>query len=85
MDDWDYSARVISIDRARDLLKENDFKIKSEYGLILLSNSLPLEVRYSKEFNSDLLEKYKRVELQLSRKPECIGASWSCSICAIKR
>ena len=85
MDDWDYSARVMSIERARGLLKENDFKIKSEYGLILLSNSLPLEVRYSKEFNSDLLEKYKRVELQLSRKPECIGASWSCSICAIKR
>ena len=73
----------MSIERARDLLKQNNFKIKSEYGLVLLSNSLPLKVRYSKEFDSDLLKKYKKVELQLSRKPECIGASWSCSICAI--
>lgn len=85
MDDWDYSARVMSIERVRDFLKENDFKIKSEYGLIVLSNSLPLGIRYSKEFDSELLEKYKKVELQLSRKPECIGSSWSCSICAIKR
>ncbi len=84
MPDWDYAARVMSIENVRDLLNNNKLQVKSEYGLVLLSNSLPLEQRYSKEYDLDLLEKYKKIELELSRNPECIGASWSRSICAIK-
>lgn len=84
MSDWDYPARVFSLGRIRNLLEENQFKIKSQYGLISLSHSLPLKMRYSKNYDKKLLEKYKRTELELSRRPDCIGLSWSCSVCAIK-
>lgn len=84
MPDWDYPARVMSLDYIKQLLEQNNFKIKSRYGLVLLSNSLSLDKRYSKEYDQELLEKYKKIELELSRRNDCVGASWSCSICAIK-
>lgn len=84
MPDWDYPARVMSLDYVKQLLEQNSFRIKSQYGLVLLSNSLPLDKRYSKEYDQELLDTYKKIELELSRRTDCVGASWSCSICAIK-
>ena len=84
MPDWDYPARLFSLDRIKQLLNESKFKLKSQYGLVLLSNSLSIETRYSIEYDLDLLEKYKKIELYLSRQEDCIGASWGCSICAEK-
>jgi ubiquinone/menaquinone biosynthesis C-methylase UbiE len=84
MSDWDYPARIISIEKMKTFLGNSGFKIHSQYGLVLLSNSLPLDIRYSKKYDKKLLEKYKEIELKISRKEECIGSSWSCSICAIK-
>jgi ubiquinone/menaquinone biosynthesis C-methylase UbiE len=82
--DWDYPARLMSMNRIESMLKDNGFRIQSKYGLILLSNSLPLNDRYSTKFDRSLVEKYKNIELILSRKPECVGSSWSCAVCAIK-
>jgi len=82
--DWDYPARVMSLDKVKKLLKAKNFRVKSQYGLVLLSNSLSLDKRYSKEYDQDILEKYQKIELELSRRPDCVGSSWSCSICAIK-
>ncbi len=84
MSDWDYPARLMSLEEIERLLKDNGFRIKSQYGLVLLSNSLPLQTRYSTDYDQELVEKYKTIELALSRRPECIGSSWSCAICAIK-
>lgn len=85
MDDWKYRARTFSIDFIEKMLLFADFKIKSKYGLILLTNSLPLEKRYSNNYDEELFEKYKEIELELSRKQDCLGASWSCCISAIKK
>ena len=84
MPDWDYPVRLFSLRKIKELLKNAGFEIKSKYGLILLSNSLPLNERYSKDYDPELLEKYKIAELALSRKEDCVGASWACSICAKK-
>lgn len=84
MPDWDYPARLVSTKKMKSLLKNCGFTIHSQYGLVLLSNSLPLDIRYSKEYDNKLLEEYKEIELELSRKEECRGSSWSCTICAIK-
>ena len=84
MPDWDYPARLFSVKRIEDLLKQSGFQIRSKYGLVLLSNSMTLERRYSREYNGELLERFKKIELRLSRNKDCFGASWSCSICAIK-
>lgn len=84
MPDWDYPARIVSRERMKRLVENSGFKINSEYGLILLSNSLPLDVRYSKDYDHNLLEKYMEIELKLSRDPDSIGSSWSCVICASK-
>ena len=85
MPDWDYPARLFSLPRMESMLSDAGYKVKSKYGLVLLSNSLPLEYRYSKEYDHELIEEYKKAELEISRRQDCIGASWSCSICAEKQ
>ena len=77
MPDWEYPARLMSIKRIKSMLIAAGFKIESKYGLILLSNSLPLNERYSTNYDKKLVDKYKNVELILSRKQECVGSSWS--------
>ncbi len=84
MPDWDYPVRLFSLRKIEKMLNDAGFEIKSKYGLIFLSNSLPLKERYSKKYNLELLEKYKIAELELSRKKDCVRASWACSICAKK-
>ncbi len=85
MPDWDYPSRVFTLDHIRDMLDSSGYKIKSEYGLVLLSNSLNLGQRYSKNYDNELLAKYKELELQISRNKDCFGSSWSIYICAIKK
>jgi ubiquinone/menaquinone biosynthesis C-methylase UbiE len=84
MDDWDYPARVFSTARVREMLRVSGFSIKAEMGLISLSHTLPLEIRYTSEYDRELCEKYKEKELTLSKSKESLGASWSCMFCAIK-
>jgi ubiquinone/menaquinone biosynthesis C-methylase UbiE len=84
MFDWDYPARIMSIEYVNELLSKNKFNVISKYGLVLLSNSLSLDTRYSKSYDNELLKKYQNIELELSRKQDCIGSSWSCIFCAKK-
>lgn len=84
MKDWDYPARVFSIKNIENKLQSARFTLRSKYGLVLLTNSLPLQQRYSSTYSESLFEKYKQIELELSRCPECIGSSWSCCFAAIK-
>lgn len=85
MNEWDYPARTFSYYYLQNILNNNGFKIKSKYGLLLLSNSFPLDFRYSKEYDIELLNKYKKIELELSRREDCFGSSWCCSILAQKK
>jgi hypothetical protein len=43
-----------------------------------------MKLRYGNEYDKGILEKYKKIELDLSRDNECYGTSWSCSIIACK-
>ena len=85
MSDWKYPARTFSLDMIEKYLKLSNFKLISKYGLILLTNSLSLTKRYSKNYDEKLFEKYKEIEFELSKKQDCIGSSWSCCISAIKK
>jgi ubiquinone/menaquinone biosynthesis C-methylase UbiE len=84
MGDWDYPMRTFNYKHMEKVLENHGLKIKSKYGLINLSTSLPLGVRYGKEYDKEILEKYKKIELKISREKECYGTSWSCSIIAVK-
>jgi ubiquinone/menaquinone biosynthesis C-methylase UbiE len=85
MPDWDYPARIFTLDYISTLLKKAGFKIKKEYGLVFISNSLPIEMRYSKNYEKKILEEYKKVELQMSRNNKCKEYSWSINVCAQKQ
>ena len=82
MEDWKYPARVMSIRYVERMLHDNGFTIKSKYGLICISHSIPLEFRYSTTYSRELAKEYGEVELALSRREDCIGTAWSCIICA---
>lgn len=84
MPDWDYPARVMSLNYVRKILNENNFNIINEFGLINLSHSINLDERYSNNIDNDIVDKYKNIELQLSKNKEMIGSAWSCIICAKK-
>jgi ubiquinone/menaquinone biosynthesis C-methylase UbiE len=84
MNDWDYPARIFNYKFMEEQVRNNGFKIKSKYGLINITTSLPLETRYGNEYDEGLLERYKIKELELSRDKECYGTSWSCTIVAKK-
>ena len=84
MPDWDYPARVMSINYVRKILKENNFDIINEYGLINLSHSINLEERYSNKIDQEIVDKYKNIELKLSKNKEMIASAWSCIMCAKK-
>jgi ubiquinone/menaquinone biosynthesis C-methylase UbiE len=80
MDDWDYPMRGFNYKRMEQLLENKNFKIKSKYGLINLTTSLPMKFRYGNDYDENILEKYKKMELQLSREKECYGTSLCCII-----
>jgi SAM-dependent methyltransferase len=84
MDDWDYPARIFNYKFMEELVRNNGFRIKSKYGVINITTSLPLKTRYGNEYDEGLLERYKTKELELSRDKECYGTSWSCTIVAKK-
>ena len=84
MEDWKYPARVMSIQYVERMLHDSGFTIKSKYGLICISHSIPLEFRYSTTYSRELAKEYGEVELALSRREDCIGTAWSCIICAKK-
>lgn len=84
MPDWEYPARVMSLNYMRDLVKKNGFKIKSEYGLINLSHSLSLDIRYSNIVEEHIIKKYQQMELEFSTDKEKIGLAWSCMFCIEK-
>ena len=80
----DYPVRSFRHKYMEEILIEEGFKIKTKYGLINATASLPLDIRYAKNYKDDILERYKKLELDLSRDPECYGTSIYCSIVAIK-
>jgi ubiquinone/menaquinone biosynthesis C-methylase UbiE len=84
MDDWDYAARVFSIRYIEKMLKRNGFLVKKEMGLMGIMHALPLDIRYSNEYTPEILKKYMEIEYELSNRPECVGNSWSCIVCAEK-
>jgi ubiquinone/menaquinone biosynthesis C-methylase UbiE len=84
MDDWDYPMRTFNYKYMEKILEGKGLKIKAKYGLLNLSTSLDLDIRYGKGYDEKVLEKYKQIELKLSREKECYGTSWSCSIIATK-
>jgi ubiquinone/menaquinone biosynthesis C-methylase UbiE len=84
MDDWDYAAKLFSIEKMENILSKNGFRIKRKMGLISIMHSLPLDIRYSNEYNPEVLEMYKKIELRLSNRADCVGNSWSCIMCAEK-
>ncbi len=84
MSDWDYPARVFSINHVIKLLTEVGFKIIKIYGNHILLNSLPLDHIYSQKYDINELEKLQQIELRLSESENCIGVSKNCQILAIK-
>lgn len=84
MNDWDFPARLFAPRAMETMVQESGLSIKSKFGLLLLSASMPLSERYRHDFDDSLLEKFKTIELALSRNAECYGSSWCCSICATK-
>ena len=84
MEDWDYPVQLFNYKFMEKIIENNGFKIKSKYGLLNVTTSLPLSFRYGKEYNDGILERYKRIELEFSRDKECYGTSSSCIIVAKK-
>jgi len=84
MSDWDYPARVMSIKKIEIRLNNAGFRIINEMGLICLSHTLPLNIRYSNNIERSLIEKYKDIEFELSKDKGCVGSAWSCIINAEK-
>ncbi|QQO07629.1 class I SAM-dependent methyltransferase [Breznakiella homolactica] len=84
MPDWDYPAHLFNYKYMEEMIQTSGFRIKSKYALINATTSLPLSVRYGKEYDAETLDRYKKIELELSRDKECYGTSWSCCIGAVK-
>jgi len=84
MDDWDYAAKLFSIKHIEKMLQRNGFKIKKEMGLMGIMHALPLDIRYCHEYKPETLKKYMDIEYELSTRPECVGNSWACIVCAEK-
>ena len=80
----DYPVRSFNRKYMENIVNTEKFKIKSKYGKLNVTTSLPLDFRWSKNYNHELLERYKKIELNLSRDPECYGTSLYCCIIAIK-
>ena len=84
MGDWDYPARLFNYKFMEEIIETNGLKIKAKYGLLNATTSLPLSFRYGNEYEEEILERYKIMELELSRDKECYGTSSSCIIIAKK-
>jgi ubiquinone/menaquinone biosynthesis C-methylase UbiE len=84
MPDWDYPERVFNYKYMERMVENEGFKIINKYGITNLITSLPFEVKF-KNADERLLEKYKKIELELSRDKECYGTSCLCGIFAKKQ
>lgn len=84
MPDWDYPARLMSLDYGRQITKTCGFSIESEYGLINLSHSINLDARYGNTIPENVVKQYQKAELEYSRNPEMIGSAWSICLVAKK-
>jgi ubiquinone/menaquinone biosynthesis C-methylase UbiE len=84
MPDWDYPARLFNPRHVEKTIKDFGFKLKGKWGLVNLSVPLPLEYRYKKDYEQDILEKYKRCELEMSKNQDCFGTALCCLILAVK-
>jgi ubiquinone/menaquinone biosynthesis C-methylase UbiE len=80
----DYPVRNFKPKYMENLLIQEGFKIKTKYGSASATTSLPDEIKWGKKYRKDLLERYKKIELNLSRDPEYYGTSTLCSIVAKK-
>jgi ubiquinone/menaquinone biosynthesis C-methylase UbiE len=81
MPDWDYPERVFNYKHMEEMVGNEGFKIINKYGITNLITSLPFEIKF-RNADGELLEKYKKVELELSRDKECYGTSCLCGIFA---
>jgi ubiquinone/menaquinone biosynthesis C-methylase UbiE len=81
MPDWDYPERVFNYKYMEEMVENEGFKIINKYGITNLITSLPFEVKF-KNVDEELLESYKKIELELSRNKECYGTSCLCGIFA---
>ena len=84
MPDWDYPARLINPEYAEKMICDFGFNLQRKWGLVNLSVSLPLEYRYDKDYNHDILDKYKKAELEMSKNQDCYGTAFCCMIFAAK-
>ena len=84
MPDWDYPARLMSLNYVRNMLSTAGYQIINEYGLINLTHSVSLDIRYNDLVEEEIVNKYKKLELALSRNKELLGSAWSCIISAKK-
>jgi ubiquinone/menaquinone biosynthesis C-methylase UbiE len=80
----DYPVRNFYPNYMEEILKGEGFKIKAKYSSGIASSSLPGEIKWANNFNKNLLERYRKIELNLSRDPEHYGTSTFCSIVVTK-
>lgn len=85
MPDWDYPARVMSLDYVRKTVRKNGFDIKAEYGLVNLTHTIDLDARYSDTVPEELVAEYQDAESAFSKNREMLGTAWSCIVCGIKK
>jgi ubiquinone/menaquinone biosynthesis C-methylase UbiE len=83
MSDWDYPVRLFNFNYMEELIKRKGLKIINKYGITNLITSLPFEIKFKKS-EKEILERYKKIELEISRNKECYGTSCMCGIFAKK-
>lgn len=84
MSDWDYPVHLFNYKCIEEMIIKNKFKITKKYGTLVLSTSLPLDVRCGNDYDKNLFERYKKIELELSRNENYFGMASLCSICVVK-
>jgi ubiquinone/menaquinone biosynthesis C-methylase UbiE len=84
MSDWDYPMRLFSMKRIEYFLNKYNFKILNRFGKGILLNTLPIDKKYSKDYDLNYIEKIKKVELELSRDLNYIGSGLSCQLVCVK-
>jgi len=85
MPDWDYSARMFQPTYLVRLVEMAGFSVESEFGSVILSNSLTFEERDSAGFDPKVAETLCAQEVRLSRDHRSRGAGKNYGVYAIRR
>ena len=85
MSDWDYPARVFSLQRVSELCQRAGFEVIKLFGTHILMASIPMENVYTHQYSRQDLEDIKSAELRMSERQDYAGASKICNALLGKR